>query len=208
MPYIMNFLRRVFKCRLRERGVITAETESKNLVVRAMRAAFQEFRSPKFRALAELEKLPREEQDRIFNELLVTAIVFLYLTLDDSILLLAPEHKPFWFDVRDTFSGAYARQLESIGICGETLELWKKVLNMRLEEFKEGMQDVEELLREEHRESAGRERDLAFRRVMTAAIALLLHITRREATPDHPLKKRLTYWLIALHNHVAPEIGW
>ncbi|MFZ5365971.1 MAG: hypothetical protein ACOZBZ_01630 [Patescibacteria group bacterium] len=105
------------------------------LVQAASNQAFKLFRDKKFREFAEFEKLDKTEQDRIFNELVVSYLVLLMLTLEAPDLHGEQELKEYFLIVKDEIPKAHLDYLKDLGIEKRYLEDWKKLIQMRYDEY-------------------------------------------------------------------------
>lgn len=97
--------------------------------------AFQIYRHSKFRHLTSLLTLEKLEQDRIFNELAVTNIVLLMLSLEASDLKIKEELRDYFLLVKDSLPKAHCNELANLGIEKKYLGDWEKLITMRYEEY-------------------------------------------------------------------------
>jgi len=116
----------------------------------ASQNALQIYNNPKFGRLACLDSLERIEQDRILNELLVTNIVLLMMTLESNDLRINEEFKEYFLLVKDSMSKAHRNQLAALGIEKEFLDIWDKLINLRYEEYSNDKNEVREASMEFH----------------------------------------------------------
>lgn len=110
----------------------------------ASQNALQIYNNPKFCRRASLENLEKIEQDRILNELLVTNIVLLMITLESNDLRINEELKEYFLLVKDSLPKAHCRQLAALGIEKEYLDIWDKLINLRYEEYSNNKNEVRE----------------------------------------------------------------
>ena len=78
-----------------------------------------------FLKLAKINELEQIEQDRIFNELIIAGLL-------TCVFILEIQGDP---DAESDMNRAHREYLRSIGIEKEHLDLWKKLLKMRYEEY-------------------------------------------------------------------------
>jgi hypothetical protein len=97
--------------------------------------AFEFFQDNQFRRRANFDRLPTGEHDRIFNELVVANLALIMLILEAPDLRVADELKPFLRDIQTNLPQAHVRELEKLGIAGEHLEIWAKLIEMRYGEY-------------------------------------------------------------------------
>ena len=112
------------------------------LVQAAGSSAFQLFKDKQFRHLARLEQLSQTEQDRIFNELVVAAVVLIMLVLEAPDLRVAREFRGYLSNLNKKISKAHINYLRTLGVAAEHLKIWKKLIAMRYEEYARDRHDV------------------------------------------------------------------
>ncbi len=101
----------------------------------ASQYAFKLFRDRKFRQFLEFDKLKKIEQDRIFNELVVTNLILLMLTLEAPDLRMDSDVKDYFFALKDELPKAHVNCLRELGIEEKYLRGWRKLIHMRYEEY-------------------------------------------------------------------------
>jgi hypothetical protein len=112
------------------------------LVQAAGNAAFQLFNDKQFRHLARFEHLSQTEQDRIFNELVVAAVVLIMLVLEAPDLRVAGEFRDYLSNLNKKISKAHINYLRTLGVAAEHLKIWKKLIAMRYKEYARDRHDV------------------------------------------------------------------
>lgn len=98
-------------------------------------SAFQLFQDKQFRQLAGFEQLSQTEQDRIFNELVVAALVLIMLVLEAPDLRVAAEFRGYLSDLIKKIPKAHIDYLRRSGVETEYLRDWEKLIAMRHEEY-------------------------------------------------------------------------
>ena len=119
-----------------------ADATADALVRAAAGSAFELFRDTEFRRLASLEQLSQTEQDRIFNELVVASVVLIMLLLEAPDLRMATDFRAYCAELRARIPRAHVSQLRSLGIEGEHLREWERLITMRYEEYARDRHDV------------------------------------------------------------------
>ncbi|HXG50926.1 MAG TPA: hypothetical protein VNN77_05890 [candidate division Zixibacteria bacterium] len=119
-----------------------AEAAAANLVRAAAGSAFELFSSREFRGPADLERLAPTEQDRIFNELVVSFIVLVVLLLETPDLEVTAELSGFLGTLKGAVPEAHAAYLKSVGVESVHVRDWKKLIRMRYDEYAGGRHDV------------------------------------------------------------------
>ncbi len=172
-------------------------------------SAFSVFSDEHFRRMTHFEKRKQIEQDRIFNELVVTGLVLLLMMINDFLPDINPERKKFWQEVKGGIPDFFANWLKEIGVGDKFTAIWKRLICLRWDEYKKEQGAIRRILL---RSTLGDLHNEAFQdaavRVETAAVVGLLHITRGKAKPDDPLFKHLRSWLLALNRKLERRVGW
>lgn len=192
---------------------IPPKEEADYLLKRANASAYQVFINPDFRRLTNFDKQSQVEQDRIFNELVVTAIVYVMLMinswLDEDRVKADRIH--FWMDLRDMISNVYVDYLKSLGIAGQHGDIWKKLIELRWDEYVDEQKNTRSAWAKEFAEHPDKDvlNEMAVR-LETMTVGALIHITRGKAksNADDPLRRHLRTWLSTLEGKLYKRIGW
>jgi hypothetical protein len=112
------------------------------LVQAAGNSAFQLFNDKQFRSQARFEQLSQTEQDRIFNELVVAAVVLVMLVLEAPDLRVPDEFRGYLSNLNKKISKAHIDNLRTLGVAAEHLKIWKKLIAMRYKEYARDRHDV------------------------------------------------------------------
>ncbi|HEY3306672.1 MAG TPA: hypothetical protein VGL70_24385 [Candidatus Binatia bacterium] len=119
-----------------------AEATAAGLAEAAAGAAYELFCDKEFRRLANFERLSQTEHDRIFNELVVASIVLIMLLVEAPDLRVSKEFKDYLVGLSKAVSKAHVDSLRKLGIEGNHLRDWKKLITMRYEEYTRDKHDV------------------------------------------------------------------
>ena len=119
-----------------------AEETAAALVQAAGSSAFQLFKDRQFQRLAGFEHLSQTEQDRIFNELVVAAVVLIMLVLEAPDLRVAGDFRKYLSGLNKKISKAHIEYLRSLGVETEHLRIWEKLIAMRYKEYARDKHDV------------------------------------------------------------------
>ncbi len=201
--YSMNFIfRKLF-------SKIPPEKEAEHLVKTVCGSAYSVFVDTQFRELSKFEEFDKEEQNRIFNELIVTAILLLVSVIEDNIMTINLDRRIFWQKVCRIAPDYLVDWLKELGIEERYLDIWRDLIRMRLDEYKERKfltRSVfgEEIIKNDEEESLND----SLVRVETLTISGLLYITRCKAKPGDNLQKHLRTWLGVLNGKIESRIGW
>lgn len=201
----MNFLlRKLFR-------TIPPEKEAEFLTSMVSGSAYGIFLDRDFRRLVSFETQIQTEQDRIFNEVVVTALVLLISVIKDRLLNIAPSRRDFWETIYATIPDTFADWLAEIGVQESYVGIWRNLVNLRFEEYEEKQSWTRHAWIEEFLEDRKRNEE-AFHdtmvRVETLTVSSMLHITRGKAKQDDPLRRYLRTWLGLLDNKLERRIGW
>lgn len=112
------------------------------LIQAAAGAAFELFRDHKFRRLAKFDQLSQVEQDRIFNELMVSFLVLTMLLLEAPDLNVDRETRQFLKAVHQATAPAHIAHLRSLGLGEPHLKDWQTLLSLRFDEYARDRLDV------------------------------------------------------------------
>lgn len=169
-------------------------------------SAFDFWNRKDFRLYVNFNSLDRTEQDRIFNELEVSAIGLFTLQLDDAILLTSAKEQKIVFDsLQRSIVSGFLKIMLDLGIANKFLEQWKSLIDMRLEEYTKDLKIAhKESSRWEELKNEDKEIKLAWARIETITIDSLTHIRRGDVEKDDPLWKLLRKWFLNLDSQIAP----
>lgn len=159
----------------------------------AVRKAFSFWESGKFRKLSNLAALEKVEQDRIFNELILSALVLTMMILEARDLRVDPDFKEHLKEaVKEAVGEAHLRELRELGLDRKNLRLWRKLVQMRYDEYTKSSFEI----RTGALELESQERPLTSEKVMevqallpihAVAIGTFSHISRGKGKPEDPL---------------------
>lgn len=93
------------------------------------------FSDKKFQTLANFKNLEQIEKDRIFNELVIAPLTLFMLTLEASDFGKADDLQDYFLVVKDEIPKAHLESLKDLGIEKKHLDIWKKLIKMRYEEY-------------------------------------------------------------------------
>ena len=111
------------------------EVTAAGLSQTAAASAYELFCGKEFRRIAGLERLSQGEQDRIFNELVVSFLVLIMLLLEAPDLRVPREFRNYLADLNKRISEAHVEELRTLGVETNHLRDWEKLISMRYEEY-------------------------------------------------------------------------
>ena len=119
-----------------------ADVTTAGLVQVAAHKAFQLFRDKEFRRFVSFDIISQVEQDRIFNELVVSYIVLLLLLLEAPDLRVPREFQDYLKDLKEKIPKAYVDYLRTLGVAAENLRDWEKLIGLRYDEYAKDKHEV------------------------------------------------------------------
>lgn len=190
---------------------IPPEEEADFLVRRAASSGYNIFINPDFRKLINFAEQSEEEQNRIFNELVVTGICLLDLIIATKLTDIKPERQHFWLDVRKKIPDTFCGWLSVLGLAGEFTNIWKKLIALRVKEYLDGQKEIKEAWANKFKNHPDYEvLTESAARIENITVGCMLHITRGNANKaaDDPLRRHLRAWLLQLNNQLYKRVGW
>lgn len=159
-------------------GVPDSITTARRLTEKASRKAFRLYSDPIFRAGVSFDTLETTEQDRVFNELVVANLTLEILMMETFAKYATGEKKEWACTTSLEIPRQYIESLRNLSIKDEYLDIWKKLISLRQDEY--------EQIRLEHR---GHFPELGEGNpwVRVVAVGCLFHIRRAKDVPDDPL---------------------
>jgi hypothetical protein len=183
----------------------TSEQWADFFVKETAESAGRVFNDSQFQKQARVKECSEEEYNRIFNEVQVTGIVYGILLVEDRARYADDGRESHWRDVAEKIPEIFCQWLGELGIPQEFVDIWKKLIDLRLDEYRQGTFETKDMLeRQENDLQEGEKTILA--RLETVAVLSMLHITRGKAKPDDPLKKHLMTWLASLEANLSKNI--
>jgi hypothetical protein len=119
-----------------------ADATAAGLVQVAAHQAFQLFQDKEFRRLVSFDILSQVEQDRIFNELVVSYVVLIILVLEAPDLRVPTEFRDYLLALKEKISKAHLDYLRTLGVEAEHLQGWEKLVDLRYEEYAKDRHEV------------------------------------------------------------------
>jgi len=164
--------------------------------------SFNKFREPGFRGIIGFEDMDQEEQDRVFNELVVTGLCLVYLTLERGEQENSHEKSRDAFrQIKNNLTGGYVKTLAAGGVEKKFTDLWYQLIAMRCEEYREDYQS--------HKEVFSDKRENYW--VHICAIGGSDHICRSEGELVEKLLPQISKWCGHLYincmRSIAKELG-
>ena len=99
-------------------------------------ASFFLFRDKKFRQLTKFETFDQTEQDRMFNEIVVSGIAMSILMFETVAELTSGDWRQFYYELKTEMESYYGNWLRELGVEEELASLWKSLIQMRVDQYK------------------------------------------------------------------------
>jgi len=165
------------------------------------------FDDSQFQELAKVKYLDKEEQNRIFNEIQVTGIVYSMIFTEQKRKYLNENRANLWREVVEKIPEAFYIWLSELGIESKYIDIWKKLINLRLKEYQKGMIEMKNIFKKDLAAEPNERIKEFFYSLQTVALGGALHIARGEIKSNDPLKKHMVAWIRALHTDLAKKIN-
>lgn len=177
------------------------EKMAEEIVQVACGSVYKVFIDKDFRKQLNFERQSRIEQDRFFNELVVTALILVYYISETAVADKQGDDACFWRSVRDLLKTNFLAWLGQLGIDKKFVDTWGRLIELRTEEYNG---DKIEMRRQmtESKEFQDQVLNVRFIRVQVLAIGCLRHLRRGKETPKDPLYKYLLSWLTDLNKKI------
>lgn len=198
-----KFLRKIFH------HAIPPDDRARFLVEDAVSSAFKFFQDKAFRKEINFEKIEQVEQDRIFNELEITFVGFLYLLIENALDYLPVERKDYWHSVKSSVFPRFVNWFKELEIEDAHIKTWEKLIDLRLDEYKRGLQETRDIWKKAIKEdNSGANKRLVNETVILGSVAIsgMVHIRRGKSSSDDPLKKMMGSWMGLLAQEWKKEI--
>jgi hypothetical protein len=119
-----------------------ADATAAGLVQVAAHQAFGLFHEKEFRRFVSFDIISQVEQDRIFNELVVSYVVLILLILEAPDLRVPREFRDYLLALKEKIPQAHLDHLRKLGLEGEHLQGWEKLMDLRYGEYAKDRHEV------------------------------------------------------------------
>src|SRR4030043_1551185 len=164
------------------------------------------FNDSQFQRMAKVKDFDQEEQNRIFNEVQVSGLVYCMLFIEQKRKYLDENRSVLWREVAEKIPGTFCGWLSELGVEKKYTDIWRKLINLRLKEYQEGTFEMKKVLEKELEDEPRENVKEIFYSLESVAIGGMLHITRGKAEPKDPLKRHMMTWLGVLQEDLAKKI--
>lgn len=185
-----------------------AEEISEKLIKFVIKSALRVFKDGEFRRNFNFAILKGKETDRLYNELSITAIVLLMLTLDD-VAQRKGEEVYFWREVREKIPQVFKNWLLKLGLTNNIASTWIKAIDSRYEEYQGHQREYRHIMEEKNKYFAKIKNEAAkdsYVRFQTVALGSFPHIKKERYRNYKPSIKYLKNWLAVLNKQIESRI--
>lgn len=162
-------------------------------------SSFVFFKDENIRSLLNFEKISVTEQDRIFNEILVSGItiaILIFATLENK--TKNERIKQFHIEMQIELTSSYPNWLKELGAEQNNADLWKELIKMRVNEYEKDYEENEKEIKKQT------DAKLAF--VFVVAIGGNKHICRGKKKDMNLTFKPFLRWNVNLANEILKII--
>jgi len=184
----------------------TSDQWANYIVKETAELAGKVFNDGHFQKLAKVKDLEQIEKDRIFNEVQVSGIVYCMLFIEQRRKHLGEKRSALWREVVQKIPGTFCGWLSELGIEREYVDIWKKLIGLRLNEYQEGIFEMRDAMEKGLADDLREDIKELFYGLESVAIGGMLHITRGKSKPGDPLKRHMMTWLTVLQADLAKKV--
>jgi hypothetical protein len=131
---------------LKPKSSASYEEVAGEIIWHIAKASFEKFKEADFRQKVNFETIEQVEQDRIFNELVITGMALVYLTMEIGENLNPKEKSKQTFrGIKNNLASSYIKTLREGGVEKSLQDMWYQLLAMRCEEYRKDYKDYKHL---------------------------------------------------------------
>lgn len=186
-----------------------ADRTSQDLIQFVIRSSFKVFNDSEFRSFFNYAKIPKSEKDRLFNELGITSICLLLISIED-ISYINDEEKYFWQAVSERIPIYFEKWLIDIGIGKKHVKIWIKLIDKRHKEYQR-CQSKYRMIKNAHDIDFANDNNEKLKdfyvRYQAVSIGSLFHFRKKGTDTNDPLLKYLKTWLSVLNKQIDKKVN-
>ncbi len=180
------------------------ESKCRRIVFIGSKAAFLLFKDEEVRQFLKFNEVDETEQDRFFNEMVVTNLVMFLLVLDEQIIEAESSGRKEYLRVlRENIPPFYYSYLKELGIAAGYVEMWEKLVKLRYDEYDRDRFAWRRAFMDIDYEAATNKQVMIFQ---TVAFGLYDHLRRGHASQGDPLFKRIQHSLFPIYKEFMDKI--
>lgn len=162
-------------------------------------SSFEFWQDKTFRNLIEFNFISQTEQDRIFNELEISALGLFVINLDQAVVSAKSEElEIFYSKLRQAVVEGFLNIYKNLNLEQKYIHQWRILIDMRLEEyrkdFKVALKESKKMKEAENDPYIG----ILWAKIETITIDCLSHIRRGSVKEGDPIWRMLRKWLTRL----------
>lgn len=176
----------------------TPQDVARQITEKIAHSSFKIFKDRKFRQLVDFDNLEQTEQDRIFNELVVTGLSLAILMFRTLAELTKDEASNYYSELQVETKSRYGNWLRELGVENEFTNLWKELIEMRCKEYQKNFQDYQKQLPRPQESNPW---------IPVVAIGGYTHIRRGKTKQEDPLFLPIVRWVKELAITISKTLG-
>lgn len=135
---------------IKPKGSATRQEVAARIVDHIAKVSFEKYKEADFRQKLNFASLEEMEQDRIFNELVITGLCLVYLTMEiGESLNRNEESKQTFRNIKNNLTSSYVNMLKGAGVEEKSLlDMWYQLVAMRCEEYRKDFSDHKEMFKD------------------------------------------------------------
>lgn len=162
------------------------EMIARKITEQVAESAFGLFKNKKFRNLLDFDSLSQVEQDRIFNEIVLTGLSLAVLMFRSLGEIAQNNAKDFFNELQMETTSYYRSWLKKLGVAEKDARIWKELIGMRCEEYQKDFDQNRADLPDPKKSNPW---------IAVLAIGGYHHIRRGKVSPDDPLYSMFLNWV-------------
>ena len=156
--------------------------------------SFKLFQDKKLRKLTNFEEIDQTEQDRIFNEIVVTGISLAILMFETLAKMASGSVKQHYLELQIETASRYSNWLKEMGTPQDLADIWKELIKLRTDEYRKDYEEYKDQIGSPWQTNPW---------LFVVAIGGFHHITRGKGKPSDELFKIVIQWM----NEIGERVG-
>lgn len=178
-----------------------SKEKAKEINIFAATSAFKIFRDRKFRSLLNFDQQSQTEQDRFFNELVVSTLILSIYIVRDCSIGRDDDQEEYWHEVKSNLKSQFIAYIDEIGIPRKFVDVWSKLIDLRKTEYdRDKIEMRSEMMTS--KEFQSQVENIRLIRTQVIAIGCLRHLRRGKEKPKDPLYLFLLKWIMNLNKKI------
>lgn len=177
------------------------EEKAKEINIFAVTSAFKIFRDKKLRGLLNFDQQSQTEQDRFFNELVVSTLILSIYIVRDYSIGRDDDQEEYWHEVKSNLKSQFIVYLDEVGIPRKFVDVWSKLIDLRKTEYdRDKIEMRSQMMKSE--EFQNQIENIRLIRTQVITIGCLSHLRRGKEKPKDPLYLFLLKWTMKLNKKI------